>query len=98
MYNMVYMKKLHFVPVFFVLFNLQWVQRNCSVLQNGRFCKPISPKLQCKIAHFAEQNSPNWFALWFHQGSFTICDKPQSVVNDADCYFALSFALLFSRL
>lgn len=45
MYNMVYMEKLHFVPVFFVLFNFQWVQRNCSVSQNGRFCLPISPVL-----------------------------------------------------
>ena len=52
MYNMVYMKKLHFVPVFFVLFNFQLVQRNCSVSQNGRFCLPISPVLVCNLGEF----------------------------------------------
>ena len=52
MYNMVYVEKLHFVPVFFVLLNFQWVQRNCSVLQNGRFCLPISPVLVRNLGEF----------------------------------------------
>ena len=59
MYNMVYMEILHFVPVFFVLFNLQWVQRNCSVSQNGRFCLPISPVLVCNLGEFGLQFGRN---------------------------------------